>query len=164
MSAGVLVGMNYYAPSLAARPSTTTGLDRGARAARYLGAAALLGVGIDHIQQYAGADYSVIPTIGTLFVLNFAASTVIALALLLPLERAGRRGERILAGFAALGIGVAVGSLAALLVSEQTPLFGFMEYGYRQAIVISIALEILAAVLLTAYLTATMYPARPASA
>jgi hypothetical protein len=49
---------------------------------------------------------------------------------------------------------VAGGSLAALLVSEHTPLFGFMEYGYRQAIVISIALEIVVTVLLGAYLTA----------
>jgi predicted histidine transporter YuiF (NhaC family) len=58
-----------------------TSLDR-QRVVRYLGAAALLGVGIDHIQQYVGAQYSVIPTIGTLFVLNFAASTVVAIALI----------------------------------------------------------------------------------
>jgi hypothetical protein len=132
-----------------------TDLDRAARAARYLGAAALLGVGIDHIQQYAGAEYSVIPTIGTLFVLNFAASTVIAIVLFLPVERAGRAGRPLLGCVAALGVGVAAGSLAALLVSEQTPLFGFMEAGYRQAIVISIALEILATVLLGAYLMGT---------
>jgi hypothetical protein len=125
---------------------------------RYLGAAALLGVGIDHIQQYTGAHYSVIPTIGTLFLLNFAASTVIAVALVLPIERALRRGRQILGGFAALGIGVAISSLAALLVSEHTPLFGFMEVGYRQAIVISIGLESVAAVLLGAYLVGTVRP------
>ena len=119
---------------------------------RYLGAAALLGVGIDHIQQYAGAEYSVIPTIGTLFVLNFAAATVVAIALCLPIERAGRHGRQVLSCLAALGIAVAAGSLAALLVSEHTPLFGFMEYGYRQAIVISIVLESVASVLLGAYL------------
>lgn len=128
------------------------------RVARYLGAAALLGVGIDHIQQYAGADYSVIPTIGTLFVLNFAASTVIAIALVLPIERAVRHGGQILGCIAALGIGVAMSSLAALLVSEHTPLFGFMEYGYRQAIVISIVLEMVATVLLGVYLTAVARP------
>jgi hypothetical protein len=141
-----------------------TDLGRGVRAARYLGAAALLGAGIDHIQQYAGADYSVIPTIGTLFVLNFAASTVIAIALLLPAERAGRYGGRLLGGLAALGIGVAVGSLAALLVSEQTPLFGFMESGYRLAIVISIALESVTAVLLGAYLMGTLRRVRGVTA
>jgi hypothetical protein len=126
------------------------------RTSRYLGAAALLGVGIDHIQQYAGAEYSVIPTIGTLFVLNFAAATLVAIALCLPIERAGRRGRQVLGCLAALGIGVAAGSLAALLVSEHTPLFGFMEYGYRQAIVISIVLESVASVLLGAYLIGTV--------
>jgi hypothetical protein len=135
-----------------------TSLDRGPRVARYLGAAALLGVGIDHIQQYIGAEYSVIPTIGTLFVLNFAAATVVAIALFLPIERAGRHGRQILGCLAALGIGVAAGSLAALLVSEHTPLFGFMEYGYRQAIVISIALESVTSVLLGAYLIGTVRP------
>jgi hypothetical protein len=133
-----------------------TSLDRGQRLARYFGAAALLGVGIDHIQQYAGAQYSVIPTIGTLFALNFAASTTVAIALFLPIERAGERGRQLLGGLAALGIGVAAGSLAGLLVSEHTPLFGFMESGYRQAIVISIALEGVASVLLGAYFISTV--------
>jgi hypothetical protein len=72
---------------------------RGPSVARYLGAAALLGVGIDCLQQYVGANYS---------------------------------------------------------VSEHTPLFGFMEYGYRQAIVISIVLESVALVLLGAYLVGTV--------
>jgi hypothetical protein len=132
-----------------------TDRDRGLRVARYLGAVALLGVGIDHLQQYIGAHYSVIPTIGTLFVLNFAGSTAIALALIVPIERASRYGRQILSGLAALGIGVAAGSLTALFVSEHTPLFGFMEYGYRQAIVLSIVLESVAIVLLGAYLVST---------
>lgn len=133
-----------------------TDRNRGLRVARYLGAAALLGVGIDHLQQYVGADYSVIPTIGTLFMLNFAASAAIALALVVPMERVARYGRQILSGLAALGIGVAAGSLVALFVSEQTPLFGFMEYGYRQAIVISIVLEGVAVVLLGAYLVGSL--------
>ena len=36
-------------------------------------------------------------------------------------------------------IGVAAGALAALLISERTSLFGFMEHGYRLEIVIAIA-------------------------
>lgn len=132
--------------------------ERGLILARYAGAAALLGVGIDHIQQYLGAGYSVIPTIGTLFVLNFAASSVVAGFLFLPIERAGRRGRQVLGGLAAIGIGVAAGSLAALLVSEQTPLFGFMENGYRQAILVSIVLESVAFVLLGAYLVGALRP------
>ena len=115
---------------------------RATRVARYLGAAALLGVGIDHIQQYFGADYSVIPTIGTLFALNFAASVVLAAGLVSPMERViPRRANLFLGVFAAAGIGVALGSLVALMISERTPLFGFMESGYRQAIDISILLE-----------------------
>lgn len=137
-----------------------TDLTQAQRVARYLGAAALLGVGLDHLQQYFGAYYSAIPTIGTLFVLNFAASVVLAGALFLPIQRAGRRGRHMLGCVAAMGIGVAVGSLAALLVSEQAPLFGFMESGYRQAIVVSIVLEILASVLLGAFLIATLRSSR----
>jgi hypothetical protein len=125
------------------------------RAVRYLGAAALLGVGVDHLQQYLGAYYSAIPTIGTLFVLNFVASVVLAAGLLLPIERVSRHGTELLAGLAALGIGLASSSLAGLIVSEQTPLFGFMESGYRQAIVVSIVLEVLATVLLAAFVVGT---------
>ena len=113
-----------------------------ARVARYLGALALLGVGVDHLEQYYADFYSAIPTIGTLFVLNFAAAAVVALGLVVPMERfAGRRSQALLALFAIGGIGVAAGSLAGLLVSENGGLFGFMEQGYREAIVISIVLE-----------------------
>jgi hypothetical protein len=122
-------------------------------AIRYLGAAALLGVGIDHIQQYLGASYSVIPTIGTLFALNFVSSVLLAAGLVAPIERAFRRRGKPILGFLALsGIGVAMGSLIGLLISEQTPLFGFMESGYRQAIVISIVLEVATTLLLGTFL------------
>jgi len=110
-------------------------------------------VGIDHIQQYFGASYSAIPTIGTLFALNFASAVVLAAGLIAPVERLfPRAGKPILGFLAASGIGVAMGSLIALLVSEQTSLFGFREYGYRQAIVISIVLEVATMLLLGAFL------------
>jgi hypothetical protein len=51
-----------------------------APALRVLGAVLLLGVGRDHIEQYYGGSYSVVPTIGTLFALNFAAATLVAAA------------------------------------------------------------------------------------
>jgi hypothetical protein len=51
-----------------------------------------------------------------------------------------------------------MGSLVALLISEQTPLFGFMESGYRQAIVISIALEAATTVLLGGFLFGLLHP------
>ena len=126
---------------------------RARQACRYLGAAALLGVGIDHIQQYFGASYSAIPTIGTLFALNFVSAVLLAAGLIAPVERLfPRAGKPILGFLAASGIGVAMGSLLALLVSEQTALFGFREYGYRQAIVISIVLEVATMLLLGGFL------------
>jgi hypothetical protein len=126
---------------------------RGLLALRYLGAAALLGVGIVHLQQYDGAHYSAIPTIGTLFLLNFVSAVVVAAGLFAPVERRfPRLRKQILGALAAAGVGIALGALVALLISEQTPLFGFMEGGYRQAIVIAIVLEIATTVLLTGFL------------
>jgi hypothetical protein len=57
-----------------------------ARLARYLGALALLGVGVDHLEQYYADFYSAIPTIGTLFVLNFGSAAVIAAGLAAPVQ------------------------------------------------------------------------------
>jgi hypothetical protein len=125
------------------------------RVARYLGAAALVGVGVDHIWQYSVDSYSVIPTIGTLFALNFASALVVALGLVAPLQRLSRRfGRALLTLLAASGAGIALGSLAGLEVSETTGLFGFMESGYRAAIVLSIALDAATVIFLTAFLVA----------
>jgi hypothetical protein len=124
-------------------------------AARYLGALALLGVGADHLEQFSVDSYSVIPTIGTLFALNFGSAAVIAAGLAAPVQRLpGRAGRLALPLLSLAGIGVAVGSLAGLLVSERSGLFGFMETGYRPAIVVSIALEATVVALLGFYLAA----------
>jgi hypothetical protein len=126
-----------------------------ARLGRYLGALALLGVGLDHLQQYSVDSYSVVPTIGTLFVLNFVSAAIVSLALVAPVGRlAGRWADAVLAVLAISGIGIAGGALAGLLISERTGLFGFMESGYRAAIVIAIALEVATVVLLGAFLKA----------
>jgi len=134
---------------------------------RYAGAATLLAVGIDHLQQYFGALYSTIPTIGTLFALNFAGSVLVAAGLAAPVKRVFPRLRKPILGFlAASGIGIALGSLVALLVTEQTPLFGFMESGYRQAIVVSIVLEVATVLLLGGFLiglAATPRAPHPAS-
>jgi hypothetical protein len=119
---------------------------------RWGAAAALLAVGIDHLDQYS-AGYSAIPTIGTLFALNFVAAAVLAVALVVPVRPL--RGLRVSALLSAGGLTVAGGTLAGLLVSEDRGLFGFMEVGYRPAIVVSIALDALAMVLLGALLIAT---------
>jgi hypothetical protein len=67
-------------------------------------------------------------------------------------SRLGRRGEVLQQMAALAGVGIAAGGLAALLISEQTRLFGFMEHGYRFAIVLAIASDAVAVVLLTLFI------------
>ena len=123
--------------------------------ALYLGALAVLATGVVHIQQYYVADYSTIPTIGTLFLLNFVSAVVLAVALLAPLGRvAGRYADAVRAVFAAGGIGFGVLSLVALFISESSGLFGFVESGYRTPIELAIAAEVAAIVFLSIYLAA----------
>jgi len=109
---------------------------------RYLGAVALLAVGAVHLQQYLGDDYYSIPTIGPLFLLNAIGSGVIAVGLLLPIERVLPRRADAAVGFLALGaVIIAVASLIMLFISESTSLFGFAESGYRGTIIIAIVAE-----------------------
>ena len=126
-----------------------------ARAFRYLGALAVLATGVAHIEQYAVDNYSTVPTIGTLFLLNFIAAIVIAVGLIAPLRRVtGRYTDVVRAALAVGGIGLGVGSLAGLFVSETTGLFGFVEHGYRMAIVVAIVVEVAATVFLVAFVVA----------
>jgi hypothetical protein len=139
---------------LSRSPRTRTAL-------RILGALLLLFVGLDHYYEYSSQSYSVIPTIGTLFLLNFISATAIGLLLLLPLERITRRFGLVAVRAAAVGgFAVAASSLIALLVSEQTKLFGFMESNYRPAIVVAIASEAAAALVLALVAISTIDPAR----
>jgi MFS family permease len=121
------------------------------RAARFFGALSILGVGAVHLQQYIGNGYSTVPTIGTMFLLNAISAGVVGFALLLPLNRllGRRRGNAAIGVLALAGVGIAVGSLIALFISESGTLFGFAEHDYRTVIKIAIAVEALAAVLLT---------------
>jgi hypothetical protein len=121
--------------------------------ARYLGAVSLLMVAAIHAQQYYDAYFSAVPTIGRLFMLNIVGASATALILLAPIKLLGRRvGEPILVLTALAGIGVAAGAFTALIISEYTPLFGFMESGYRLAIELSLLFEGLATLLLAAYI------------
>jgi hypothetical protein len=87
--------------------------------------------------------------------LNFIAAIVIAVGLIAPLRPiTGRFTDVVRAVLAVGGIGLAVTSLAALFVSETTGLFGFVEHGYRMAIVVAIVVEVAAAVFLAAFLVA----------
>ena len=124
---------------------------------RWLGALALLSVGIDHIYEYYARDYQAIPTIGALFLLNFVSALIVAVGLVAPLRRfAGRFTARLVDLFALSGIGIACGTLAGLLISESRPLFGFREFGYRSEIVISIGLDVATVVLLATFLALRM--------
>ena len=127
---------------------------------RGLGAVALFAVAAVHFYEYYVDDYSAIPTIGTLFLLNGVSATVLGLALLAPVQRLAppRLRTAALPAIAAAGIGIAATSLAALFVSETRPLFGFMEVGYRLVIVLAIVAEGAAIVVLTALLVAILLP------
>ena len=82
--------------------------------------------------------------------------------LLLPVRGGGYGRRRLIldAAAAVAGLGVAGGALVALLISEAQPLFGFMEYGYRLEIVIALASEAAAIVLLGAFLALAVAKAR----
>jgi hypothetical protein len=119
------------------------------RTLRWLGAFAILAIGAVHLQQYL-AGYRSVPTIGTLFMLNAISSGIVAIGLLAPLGRflEARRAELTSGLLAGAGLGIAVGSLIALLVSESGSLFGFSEAGYSTPIVLAIIAEVLAVALL----------------
>jgi hypothetical protein len=110
--------------------------------ARYLVGVSILLVAAVHAQQYYDAYFSVVPTIGTLFLLSFIGAGVVGVVLLAPVRRLGRRpGDLILASAALGAIGIAAGTFVSLLVSEYTPLFGFMESGYRLAVVLTLVFD-----------------------
>jgi hypothetical protein len=111
---------------------------------RYLGAVSILLVGAVHAQQYYGAFFSVVPTIGTLFLLSFIGAGILGTVLLSPVRRLGREVGDAALVVAALGaISIAVGTFVSLLISEYTPLFGFMESGYRLAVVLTLLFDVM---------------------
>jgi hypothetical protein len=128
---------------------------------RLVAAVSLLAVGAVHLQQYIVRYYRVIPTIGPLFLLNFIAATLLGLYLLVP-ARARVSRVRLLADttVALSGLGVAAGGLVALIISEHAPLFGFMEHGYRFAIVFTIASEVVAILALGVFLALSLAASR----
>jgi hypothetical protein len=109
-------------------------------------------VGGVHFQQYQYEFYSSVPTIGPLFLAAFVAATSLGLFLLVPIRRPSGRLRKLVDEVAALsGVGLATGAFVGLLISEHTPLFGFMEHGYRFAIVLALVSEAVAIALLTLF-------------
>jgi hypothetical protein len=124
---------------------------------RYVGAVSILVAGALHLQQYHYDYYSVIPTIGPLFLLNFIGATTVGIVLLVPLGWVGRNAGDLIHALAALGaIGIAVPSIVFLVLSEYQPVFGLMEFGYRTVLVLVLASEALATVSLGAFLALTL--------
>ena len=124
-----------------------------AQLALVLGAAGVLATGADHLYEYWANQFSTVPTIGTLFLLNFISATLVGLALLLPLRRLVPRHAASLRALLAVG-GIAIGaaSLIGLWISETSSLFGFTDSGFRPTILAAIASESVAVVALSAYL------------
>jgi hypothetical protein len=121
--------------------------------ARYLGAASVLVVGAIHAQQYYDAYFSAVPTIGPLFLLSFVGAGIVGAVLLAPVRLLGKRVGDVILVIAAFGaIGVALGTLVSLLISEYVPLFGFMESGYRTAVVLTLVFDALTTAFLGVFL------------
>jgi hypothetical protein len=121
--------------------------------ARYLGAVSILVVGGIHAQQYYDAYFRVVPTIGPLFLLSFIGAAVVGGVLFAPVRLLGERVGNLILVLAASGaIAIAVGTLVSLLISEYMPLFGFMESGYRLAIVLTLLFDGLTTVFLGVFL------------
>lgn len=109
------------------------------RSLRWLGALLIIGVGVVHLEQYVDFIKDV-PTIGTLFLLNGAAAGTVCLLL------AG--SFRLVPALA--GIGVAAGSIVSILIARyaDSGLFNYTEPTWRTPIVIAVALEVAAIVVL----------------
>ena len=123
------------------------------RVTRYGGAVGVLAIGLDHLDQLTAQYYSAIPTIGTLFVLNVVAAAVVAVALVAPVPPGHGRAVRLAAALA--GIALAAGSLAGLVLSLTTGLFGFSEAGLRPALDLAAVLDLATMALLTAHVALT---------
>jgi len=116
---------------------------------RWLGAVAVIGVGAVHLQQYLG-DYHAIPTIGPLFLLNAIGSGLVAVGLLLPIERwlDARRGEIAIGLLALGGVAIALGALIGLYIAETSTLFGFSEGTFETVMWVAVVSEAAAVILL----------------
>jgi hypothetical protein len=117
------------------------------------GAAGVLATGADHLYEYTADGFSAVPTIGTLFLLNFIGATILGLAMLIPIGRIAPRIADLTRDVLDLsGIGLAASSLIALYISEISSLFGFSDFGFRPPIVAAIIGESVAVLALSAHL------------
>jgi hypothetical protein len=120
---------------------------------RRVGVIAILVTGGVHLQQYVSGYHS-IPTIGPLFLLNAIGSAVVAVGLLIPIER--WLGARAVGLLALAGVAIGVGSLIALLIAETSTLFGFSEGALETVMWIAIVAEAAAVLVLTPVAVASL--------
>ncbi|HEY2869903.1 MAG TPA: hypothetical protein VGJ11_10345 [Gaiellales bacterium] len=85
-------------------------------AARFVAAALVVATGAIHLYLYRDG-FSVVPTIGRLFLANFVVGVVLGLAILL-------RGRP---AWSILGAGFCLGTLGGFLISIHWGLFGYQE-------------------------------------
>jgi hypothetical protein len=125
--------------------------------ARWLGAVAILATGAIHLQQYIVEDFRGIPTIQVLFLLNAIGSGVVGFLLLAPLDRVlpARWADAAVALLAAVGLTIAIGSLVALIISENGSLFGLRASRYSTPAVLATVAESAAVLCLTPVLVST---------
>jgi hypothetical protein len=121
-------------------------------ATRYGGALGVLAIGLDHLDQLTAQSYSAIPTIGSLFLLNAVAAGVVVVALVVPAPSRHGPARLVLPAALLAGLGLAAGSLAGLVLSLSTGLFGFSEPGVRPALDLAAAFDVVTIVLLGAHL------------
>jgi hypothetical protein len=124
---------------------------------RRVGVIAILVTGGVHLQQYLGAYHS-IPTIGPLFLLNAVGCAVVAVGLLMPIER--WLGERAVGLLALGGLAIGLGSLIGLYIAETGTLFGFSEGTLETVMWIAIVAEAATIPLLAPVAIANLWPQR----
>jgi hypothetical protein len=134
-------------------PIPRAAVRRASSAVRLAGGLALFAIAADHLYELWADHYSAIPTIGMLFALDAAGAIALGVLLVAPLSRllGESRARPVLVLAAVAGVALAAGTLTGLLISEHTPLFGFMEVGYRPVVVVSIVAEGFAIVALSLY-------------
>ncbi len=98
---------------------------------RAIAAVAFLAGGAVHLDLWRGG-YEGIPYVGPLFLANVVASVAVASALLVRCNRV----------VVLAGVGLAVGSLTALVMSRTVGLFGFMEPGWTADAMRTVAAEV----------------------
>jgi hypothetical protein len=138
-----------------------------ARVLTLASAALIVAGGYVHFCLYANHGYRSIPKIGPSFLLQFTSSAAIAVALVFARGslRAGHRRVAVAQLARLAGIGLGVGTLAALAIAHTSGgLFGFREIGLKPApqTLIAILVEYDAAVLLAIAMLLSRLAARRA--